>query len=253
MLRCPACKTAWAYATQWHPDDGVPVCPRCAERMEAPTGPRAVGAFAATALRGLGYLARPWPLLTHALTCLAIAALGYVPLAGPLLALCVAVGYLFAVVRSTTLGEEAVRPSPEEIPHRLTLWTGTLLRLLCVVLASQAPALALAWLTRDAGPEVILAALLGLAYLPAGLAAASQRAGLLHALDPRPALELVRAVPAHYALTVGLVTLLVGATVALRVVLGASALGAPALLTGLAMAAHQLGLLVREALGGEEA
>ncbi|MFO0625624.1 MAG: hypothetical protein U0325_08395 [Polyangiales bacterium] len=185
--------------------------------------------------------------------------LSFLPLIGGVAAAGAKLAYLFSVVRATARGGDDL-PHATDFVDWSDLIRPTVRSMLAaaVALAPLLVALAGAADSRALVPLVPLAALWAVAYLPGAMIVASLNDGCLGGANPLPVVELMRRIPRDYAITVGvlvgvggasmLVTLLVAAVripVPILSTVVSLALGAVALLGPLWMA-RILGLLLRE-------
>ncbi|MBI5516058.1 MAG: hypothetical protein HY909_19905 [Deltaproteobacteria bacterium] len=129
----------------------------------------------------------------------------YIPLAGSVLGLGILSGYLFAVVRHTMKGHDGLPPPGDFLGFTDLLVPA--LRFVLVVVLPAVPALAvraLAGEDRSAGVQLLefVLALAAVAWVPAGVAVASQGEGVLDGLNPLQALSLIVRLKKDYGLVV---------------------------------------------------
>ena len=176
----------------------------------------------------------------------------FVPIAGGLLATGLRFGYLFAVLRSASAGQETVSLAGEDAGS-IVAWFMPAVRMIFVVAIAYGPAVALG-LSFHAPVLGVLFALLGTIYLPAAVIVAAHADGMGDVLNPVTAFYLIARIPGPYAIACGMVVVLlavsVGLFVAVLQLLGTSVLGlffAPFFaLQSLVCVARLLGTLVHE-------
>ncbi|EYF03660.1 hypothetical protein [Chondromyces apiculatus] len=234
----------------------VAVCSTCHRTLRATAADRTERPFVRVLASAFGYAFRPAILGSMAATVILAALLALVPVAGGVFAAVVQVSYLFGVLRASSAGEEELTVALEDVSD-FAGFLAPLGRYLITLFLAALPAVLLAFGTRN--PVLTgLGALLGVVYLPAGLIVAAHGSGCLGPLNPAPAVQIIRAIPVPYTLTVGFVVVTGGLGVGLDLLgdAAAKALARVPLLPGFLQAmltllpavivARMLGLLVYE-------
>jgi hypothetical protein len=214
---------------------------------------RVVRPIAAVLATAFSYPFRPMTLGVSLAVSVFAGAAGFLPFGG-LIGAGIRFGWLFAILRTASLGGDDVEVDPSEISSSLFSWMGPALRVLLASLVAFLPAIvAAAALGESGAPVAIGLGLIGLLYLPAALIVAAHDERWLAPLNPAPAVALITRIPGSYfvacAMLLGLFAFSGGA------VAGARTLEMPFVGTAiewvlgflpLVAAARMLGILVYE-------
>jgi len=242
------------------PQSAIAVCAVCGDGLRAEQQ-RVAASLTAELTRAFVYPFKPAVLLTLGIVALVTIFVQFVPLLGNPLSAAIVLGTFFLILRSTAEGRDDLA-SDVDISGNIWLWFSPLIRYLLTLVVAYLPAVAvLIFLGWPAGaPFVVVLALLGTVYVPAGMIVAGHDVGCLGPVNAVPAVRIIGRIPGPYFLTLGFLILsLVAGAVVMFGAQSLSKLAIPILPTivarvlGLyapAVMARQLGLLVRE--HGEE-
>ena len=159
---------------------------------------RVVKPLAAELATAFVYPFRPMTLVVSLVVALFAGAAGLLPFGG-LIGAGIRFGWLFAILRAASVGNEDVQIDPSEISSSLLGWVGPAFRVLLASLVAFLPAIVAAVLLGANG--MLGVAALGLAgglYLPAALIVAAHDDRWLAPLNPAPAVGLIMRIPGSY-------------------------------------------------------
>lgn len=144
------------------------------------------------------YPFRPMTLVVSLVVALFAGAAGFLPF-GSLIGAGIRFAWLFAILRTASVGSEDVAVDPSEISSSIVGWVGPAFRVFLACLVAFLPAVMVALVLGESG--MLGVAALGLAgglYLPAALIVAAHDDRWLAPLNPAPAVMLIARIPGSY-------------------------------------------------------
>lgn len=159
---------------------------------------RVVRPIAAVLATAFSYPFRPMTLGVSLVVSVFAGAAGFLPF-GALIGAGIRFGWLFAILRTASLGGDEVEVDPSEISSSLFSWMGPALRVLVASVVAFLPAIVAAVVLGEGGAPVALGlGVVGLLYLPAALIVAAHDERWLAPLNPAPAIGLITRIPGSY-------------------------------------------------------
>lgn len=179
------------------------VCPACGSAVFHEES-RSAEPVTVPLLRALAWPFRPVSMITLAVVIVGSGLASYAPF-GMWIAGGIRFGYLAAVLRAGSLGQDDVEIDPTQIGSAMWEWSAPFVRFLFTALISFGPAVLAAWLLGPAGivPAAILG-VLGAIYFPAALIVAAHAEGFFAWLRPDLPIRLIFQIPRPYAVACGL-------------------------------------------------